>query len=168
MRTSEMIATHYAALRRLARQRLRVTRGDPQPTSLVHGAILRLRTSDSRTWANAGAFLACAARAMRSLLVDAARRRIAGRRAVEERCRLMRRELPDVRLLHLDRAIARLEAEDSVAGRLVTLRCFGGQTVEDAAAQLGMSRRSGYRVWEFARAWLTVELDRMQADTTDG
>jgi RNA polymerase sigma factor (TIGR02999 family) len=153
----ELLPLVYDELRRLAAHRLaRETPGHIlQPTALVHEAYLRLvgeQRFDGREH-----FFAAAAEAMRRILVDAARRKQSKKRGGDRR----RVEMPDVpapdgdeRLLALDEALTRLAAEDPVAARVVELRHFGGLSVEEAAAALGMSRAAAYRHWTYARAWL--------------
>ena len=115
--------------------------------------------ADGLRWDNRGHFFAAAAAAMRRILVDAARRKRTHKHGGNRR----RVELPDVpaepdfadeHLLALDAALTRLAAEDPVAARVVELRHFTGLSIEDVAADLGLSRATAYRHWTYARAWL--------------
>jgi predicted DNA-binding protein (UPF0251 family) len=63
-------------------------------------------------------------------------------------------------LLALDDALVKLAGEDQAAADLAKRRLFAGLTVEEAAEQLGMSRRTGFRHWTYARAFLEIELQR--------
>jgi RNA polymerase sigma factor (TIGR02999 family) len=156
----------YDELRKLAASRL--AQENPgqtlQPTALVHEAYLRLvDVEQAQAWKSRGHFFAAAARAMRRILVDAARRK---RRAKHggDRKRVAFDEIaaaaPDFRydLVQLDDALARLAAEDPQAARLVELRHFVGQSIPEAAKVLGISPRTADRLWSFARAWLHREI----------
>ena len=154
----------YDELRKLAARRLK--REDPghtlQATALVHEAYLRLVGRDeTRSWNSRGHFFAAAARAMRRILVDNARRKGAQKRGVG----LERRPLdevaapqPDDELLALDEALQALAASDPVKARLVELRYFAGLTGEQAARVLGISPATADRHWAFAKAWLRNEV----------
>jgi RNA polymerase sigma factor (TIGR02999 family) len=159
---AELLPLVYDELRKLAAVRMAAESPDQtlQPTALVHEAYLRLiGPAGDRRWENRGHFFAAAAEAMRRILVDAARRK----RTDKHGGGRDRVELPDVpaaplvadeRLLALDAALTRLAAEDPLAARVVELRHFGGLSIEDAAATLGLSRATAYRHWTYARAWL--------------
>jgi RNA polymerase sigma factor (TIGR02999 family) len=156
----------YGNLRRLARRQLR--REAPghtlQSSDLVHEAFLRLQAQDRVQWRSRGHFLAVAARAMRRLLVDHARRKAAQRRGGGAR-RLDLDDVvvaldPRVDLLDLDRALERLEALDPRQASLVELRYFAGLTVAETAELLGVSTATVDRDWAMARAWLRRELDQ--------
>jgi RNA polymerase sigma factor (TIGR02999 family) len=160
--TAQLLPLVYAELRRLAAQRL--TREAPgqtlQPTALVHEAYLRLVGSDpERPWDGRGHFFAAAAEAMRRILVDRARARQAAKRGGEwERVpadldRLAAR-YSDAELIDTDSALEALAGVDAAAADLVRLHVFGGLSVEEAGAALGMARATAYRNWAFARAWL--------------
>lgn len=132
-------------------------------TALVHEAYLRLvgdQQFDSR-----GYFFAAAAEAMRRVLIESARSRArlkrGGRRV---RIELLDQagslaEDPDL-LLSLDELLTRLGDEDALAARLAHLHLFGGLSVEEAGAMLGLSRPVAYRNWKYARAWLREALEK--------
>jgi RNA polymerase sigma factor (TIGR02999 family) len=155
----------YDELRRLAAQRLaRECPGQTlQPTALVHEAYLRLVGADEpRHWNGRGHFFAAAARAMRRILVENARRK----RRQKHGGRLRRAELtdapspsPDDRLLALDEALARLAGEDRLAAQVVELRHFAGLGHEQIAAALGVTVYQARQKWTYARAWLSDALD---------
>jgi RNA polymerase sigma factor (TIGR02999 family) len=159
----ELLPLVYEELRRLAARR--VAGESPgqtlQATALVHEAYLRLVGPDERRpWKDRGHFYAASAEAMRRILVDRARdrkrlKRGGGRRRealdIES---VLDDEAPPDDLIALDEALARLATEDAVAAELAKLRLFAGLTLTDAAASLGLARRSADVVWAFARAWL--------------
>jgi RNA polymerase sigma factor (TIGR02999 family) len=160
----QLLPLVYDELRKLAARRLaQETPGQTfQATALVHEAYLRLVGQDeARKWESRGHFFAAAAQAMRSILVDNARRKGARKRGVG----LERRPLdevaapqPDDELLALDEALQALAATDPVKARLVELRYFAGLTGEEAAAALGISPATADRHWAFAKAWLRNEV----------
>jgi RNA polymerase sigma factor (TIGR02999 family) len=150
----------YDELRKLAARRLAQEKSGQtlQANALVHEAYLRLVGGQDPGWDGRGHFFA-AAEAMRRILVDAARRKASTkhgggreRRPLEEARIATEEEADD--LLALDDALTRLAEADPVAARLVQLRYFAGLTTEQAAEALGMSVRSAYSTWSFARSWL--------------
>jgi len=156
----------YEELRKLAAAKLAHEKPGQtlQATALVHEAYLRLVDSDKvQHWDSRGHFFAAAARAMRRILVDGARRRRSdkhgGGRLIESLADevLAAPESPND-LLALDEALARLEAIDPRAAELVNLRYFAGLTVPESAAALHVSPRTADDIWAYARAWLYREL----------
>lgn len=158
----------YGELRELAHQHMR--REAPghslQTTALVHEAYLRLLCPAGREpgtgdgWKGQEAFLSAAAVAMRRILVERARargriKRGGGRRPLNlfELGEIPVDEVP-VEVLELDEALTRLAAEAPKQAGLVSLRFFGGLTIEEAAAVLDVSVTTANRYWSFARAWL--------------
>jgi RNA polymerase sigma factor (TIGR02999 family) len=110
-------------------------------------------------WDSRGHFFAAAAEAMRRILIDTARRKASdkhggnrNRRMLDEAQLVTNDDAAD--LLALDEALTRLAGTDAVAARLVQLRYFGGLTTEPAANALGISARSAYYTWTYARAWV--------------
>jgi len=151
-------------LRRLARQHMGRERPGHtlQPTALVHEAYLRLLKIKSIKWEDRDHFFAVAARLMRRILVDSARARHAqkrgdGQEPVPLDC-APAASSPDDGLLALENALVKLEAFDERKARVVELRFFTGQTVEEAARVLGVSPRTVKRDWLLAKAWLAAEL----------
>jgi RNA polymerase sigma factor (TIGR02999 family) len=134
-------------------------------TALVHEAYLRMvGPVGERSFANRGHFFAAAADAMRRILVDSARRKRACKRGGD-----LGPSLPNVDRLpapavdadpwiDLDNALTAFEKIDASASGLAKLRIFGGLSVEEAAEALDMPRASAFRVWTYARAWLTAAL----------
>lgn len=153
----------YGELRRLAAAHLRSERPDHtlQPTALVHEAFLRLQGQRSVSWANRSHFFGIAARIMRRILVDHARRRNALKRdAAALRLADGEETVSDraPELIALDRALTSLEALDPQQARVVELRFFGGMTVEETAEAAGISPATVKREWRTARAWLRREI----------
>lgn len=154
----------YEELRRLAAARLSHEPGTQtlQPTALVHEAFLRL-AGDQQTWDNRGHFFAAAAEAMRRVLVDRARRKLAQKRGARpERLNLDEVDLavdsePEM-LLAVNEALESLSRENRESAELVKLRFFVGMEYSEAAQILGISERSAKRHWTFAKAWLYREL----------
>ena len=141
-------------------------------TALVHEAYLRL--VGDQQFHNRGHFFAAAAEAMRRVLVDRARDRKRRKRGGPARRRedldlaaLARSDAPPDDLLDLDAALARLEQDDPRAAALVKLRVFAGLTQDEAAAALGVVRRTADRDWAFARAWLFQRLSENPCRTAD-
>jgi RNA polymerase sigma factor (TIGR02999 family) len=156
----------YQELRTLAAAQLR--REHPghtlHPTELVHEAYVRLRQGDAG-WENRAHFFGAAARAMRRVLVDHARKRSARKRGGEVR-RVTLGDLgipsrdPELELLALDEALTALAAEHERHARLVELRYFAGCSIAHTAEVLGVSPATVKRDWAFARAWLHARIDR--------
>jgi RNA polymerase sigma-70 factor, ECF subfamily len=152
----------YAQFHELAERMMRDDRRVTlQPTALVHEAWMRLTGG---AFENREHFAAVAARAMRSVLVDHARRRAADKRGggharvpLDEVSALFQENVPD--LLALDEALRRLDQQDPELGRIVELRFFGGLSVEETARVLGSSTATVTRGWRVARMWLVRELD---------
>jgi RNA polymerase sigma factor (TIGR02999 family) len=152
----------YGELRRLAATYMRDERPDHtlQPTALVHEAYLKLVPADGAQWRDHEHFLAVAAKAMRSVLVDHARRRRAQKRGEGARplqldeALLLAFEERATDLLALEDALQRLATESERASRVVELRFYGGLTAEETARALGVTPRTVERDWQAARAWL--------------
>ena len=163
----ELLAVVYDELRQLARGKLRHERADHtlQPTALVHEAYLRLVDGRAVRWESRRHFFGTAARAMRQVLVDHARRRSAGKRGGDqEKVTLttgLGEEVPGVAdVIDLHDALEKLAANDPDLARLVELRFFAGLTLDEAADTLGISRRKVAKDWAVARVWLQRELGR--------
>ena len=164
--TDELLPLVYEELRLLAAQKLshEAPGQTLQATALVHEVYLRLVGDEPQSWNSRGHFFAAAAEAMRRILVENARRKGRQKHGGERQ----RVEFGDVgvaseaspeSLIALDEALSRLAAKDSEAARLIELTCFGGLTLDQAAEVLGVSSRTAYRHWAFARAWLYEALD---------
>ncbi len=163
----DLLPLVYEELRALARARLRhLPPGHTlQPTALVHEAYLRLVGGGDPDWEGCGHFFAAAARAMRDVLVEHARRRMAKKRgggrkriAMEEVEPIL--EPPPDDVLAVDEALQQLEAEDPRKGQVVNMLYFAGMTAEETALALGVSTGTVRREWRYVRAWLERELRR--------
>ncbi len=132
-------------------------------TSLVHEAMIRMHKDAIMPEHSRLELLTHAARAMRLVLVDYARRRNAKKRTaggnrlpLDDTLRIFSQTAID--LCHLDEALKKLHAFDAQLSGIVERRFFGCMTVDETAASLGISRRSVLRGWQFAKAWLYDEL----------
>jgi RNA polymerase sigma factor (TIGR02999 family) len=155
----------FDELRAMARRQLRREHGQVtlQTTELVHEAYLRLAGDPRVTGFGRSYFYAAAARAMRQVLVDAARRRKAAKRGGGIRLVSLddagaSADAYGLELLQLDEALRRLESRNPRHARVVECRFFGGMSVEDTAAALEVSPRTVKSDWALARAWLHEEL----------
>lgn len=162
----QLLPLVYAELRRIAARQIRSERANHtlQPTALVHEVYLRLVDQRQVDWRDRAHFLGVAARVMRRILVDHARRHSAHKRgagvpcvSIDDAKELVASE--DLPILALDEALERLEAFDSDLSRIVELRAFGGMTIEEAAHVLKVSPSTAKRDWRTAKAWLHRELD---------
>ncbi len=143
-------------------------RGQPpdhslQATALVNEAYLRLVDVQQMNWQDRAHFLAMAARLMRRILVDSARARGAHKRGAGAIRVSFSEELPvtdktGLDMLGLDDALRALADLDERLSRVVELRFFGGLSVAETAAVLGISGETVMRDWKVARAWLMREM----------
>lgn len=157
----------YDELRQIARGYLRRERADHtlQATGLVHEAYLRLVDQTTASWQNRAQFFGVAARVMRRVLVDHARRHRAGKRGGTwekvEFDEALAADLPySLDLVALDDALQHLAQVDPRQSQIVELRFFGGLTTEEAAEVLDVSPRTIKREWRRAKAWLYREISR--------
>lgn len=134
-----------------------------QPTALVHEAFMKLVQQERVQWTGRAHFFAVASNLMRRILVDHARAHRADKRgggadrvSIEEGLGLAVGH--DMDVLAVDRALERLAELDPRQAEIVTLRFFGGLSVEEVAAVLGISRRTVEAEWTMIRAWLRREL----------
>lgn len=156
----------YPELRRIAAAYLRRERTNHtlQPTALVHEAFLRLVDAGSLRFDDRHHFFALAAQLMRHVLVDHARAALAQKRGGKAAVvSLDGLELPDPQLaagrfLELHDAIDRLAERDRRKARVIELRYFGGLTLDETAAVLGISTATAHREQRFAQAWLSEAL----------
>jgi RNA polymerase sigma factor (TIGR02999 family) len=166
---ADLLPLVYDELRRLAAAHMAAERigHTLDATALVHEAYLRLvGGGQPQDWNGRGHFFAAAAEAMRRILVESARRRVAAKRGGRAaRLSLVEADLPalgsDDHVLAVHEAVEELAAADPDAATLVKLRFFAGLTTDEAAAALGMSVRSAHDLWAYARTWLHR---RMRAD----
>ncbi len=173
--THRLMTLVYDELRALARRQLRYRRPGQTITTtvLVHEAYLKLIDQDGVPWQDRSHFFSVAALAMRHILVDSARRRVAKKRGGEDlrvtldELHLSGRE-PDaearaVEILAVDRALTSLAALNDRLSQLVELRFFAGLTEEETAQVMGTSERTVRRDWRKARAFLFQALDSQAA-----
>jgi len=156
---------HIIAARHLGSER---RDGTLQTTALVNEAYLKLIDQQRVDWQNRAHFFAIAARLMRRILIDDARRRLREKRGGS----VVRVSVEDVAvpepdapvdvvdLLELDRALLELERLDPDQAKIVELRFFGGLTVEETAAVVRSSPATVKREWAVAKGWLYRELTR--------
>ena len=162
-----LIPLVYTELHALAsRQLTREWRHDRlQTTAVVSEAYVRLFGQRAVDWQNRGHFFAIAAQLMRRILVDHARRGRRDKRGGDGTPVTLNEAIPSapdpvdaVDALDLDRALHKLEQLDPDAARIVELRFFGGLTIEETAAALGISVATIKRDWAIAKGWLYCEL----------
>lgn len=155
----------YSEMRRLAQSMMGSERSNHtlQATALVHEAYLKLLGSE-QAMVNRDHFMACAAKAMRRVLVDHARSKNRIKRggdhtqtALDETVDMYESRSGD--LSSLDDALTQLAGFDCQKAQLVELRFFGQMRMENAATLLGISKRTAEREWTLARAWLKSYMD---------
>ncbi len=168
----ELLPRVYDELRKLATSRLAREGPGPSlhPTALVHEAYLRLaRNSGPEAappgWRSRAHFFGAAAIAMRRILIERARRQRRARHGAGERPQSIDPDtlpapdgLPSLSLIDLENALERMEQVDERMSRIVTLRFFGGLTIEETAHALDVSTTTVKREWANARRWLLDEL----------
>jgi RNA polymerase sigma factor (TIGR02999 family) len=162
---ADLLPEVYAELRRLAAAlTVKLQPGQTlQPTALVHEAYLRLVRHQDPGWEGRRHFFGAAARAMREILIEQARRkhsrkRGGGAQRVELAEDLAVIEPPADDLLALDEAIQVLQAENPHLAEIVMLRYYTGLSVEETAGVVGRSVSTVVRDWRFVRAWLAGRL----------
>jgi len=157
----------HAELRRMARRYMAGERADHtlQTSALVNEAYLRLVDLPRVSLTNRAHFFGLAAQLMRRVLVDYARshrslKRGAGVPALslDDAALLAAGKSPD--LVALDEALVALSKHDARKAKVVEMRFFGGLSVEETAAALGVSQETVLRDWRMAKAWLFTELQR--------
>jgi RNA polymerase sigma factor (TIGR02999 family) len=164
----QLLPLVYDELRKLAAQKM--SQENPaqtlQATALVHEAYIRLVESEkAQKWDSRGHFFAAAAEAMRRILVENARRKSGLKYGGD--LREVAIEIADLptrmaaeELIDLDEALEQLGRQDPAKAKLVTLRYFGGMTIEQAAQACNISRVTAHRYWRFSRAWLHRRLKK--------
>ena len=168
---NQLLPLVYEELRRLAQKQMA---NEPpgqtiQATALVHEAYLRLVGDPKLRWESRAHFFAAAARAMRQILLDRARRR----RAIKHGGDRARMSLDQIELAYdpttldeaeqlvaLDEALDGLEGVDTRKAQIVMLRYFAGLTIQETAKALNLSRTTVKDEWQFARAWLYSKMAR--------
>ncbi len=162
---AELLPLVYEELRKLAHSWMaKLPPGQTLPaTALVHEAFMRILRNEDPGWDGRRHFFGAAARAMREILIEQARRKASakrggGRRRVDANDLVIAVETPAEDMLALDEALQRLERQDSRAYQVVTLRFFTGLNIAETAEMLGVSTPTVERSWRYARAWLHSEL----------
>lgn len=161
----KLLVLVYGELRRLATFRMaKEPAGQTlQPTALVHEAWLRLIGSATPRFENRAHFFSAAAEAMRRILIDRARSKLAqkhggGAEHIDlDDCEFAAPE-PDEQMISIHDALDRLAAVHPRQAELVKLRYFGGLTIEETAQLLGISNSTAKNDWTFSRAWLFREI----------
>jgi len=139
-----------------------------QPTALLNEAYLKLAGAENASYQNRCHFFAVASTAMRQILVNHAKSRLAGKRgngqiklSIDDVQVAVSQEAAEVVALH--EALERLEAVDARKSRVVEMRYFGGLSIEETAEALGVSVITVNRDWRLARTWLMREMNSEQA-----
>lgn len=178
-RIKDLLPLVYDQLRGAAQLAMKAERANHtlSATALVHEAYLKLCGPRDIPWQNRAHFYTAAAQAMRQVLLDHAKARLAAKRGGENapqssggesarRAALELASLPDpgsdeqsAGFLILDQAISRLEVVDQEAAAVVRLRYFAGLSIEQTAAALGLSAPTVKRSWAFARGWLKEAIE---------
>jgi RNA polymerase sigma factor (TIGR02999 family) len=155
----------YDQLRHLAAARMahEASGHTLQPTALVHEAWLRLGADQQPDWKSRAQFFAAAAEAMRRILIDRARQRLAQRRGGKhEHVNIDDIEVAgsadDARVIRVNDALEKFALVESEKAELVKLRYFAGLTLEEAAAALHIAEPTARRWWAYSRAWLLREM----------
>jgi RNA polymerase sigma-70 factor (ECF subfamily) len=163
----------YGQLRKLAAHCMPSERSDHtlQPTALVHEAYMVL-VKQRVGWQNKAHFFAVAARLMRRILIDHARGHLRDKRGGGERPVPLDEALvfapeQSSELVKLDQSLERLAKLDPRQSKIVELRFFGGLTVEQTAAVLGISEKTVKRDWSMAKAWLHGDLKVSHGDIAE-
>jgi len=161
----ELVDRVYRELKKIARARFSGERAGHtlQPTALVHETYLKLVQGEQVIWQDRVHFVAVSARIMRQILVDSGRRRNAAKRQGDPGDALLvqsgARDDDTVAILALDQAMERLETLNVDQARVVELRYFGGLSIVETAAAMGVSVATVNRHWRAARAWLYLQLN---------
>ena len=162
---ADLLPLVYAELHQLARARPgRQAPGKTlTPTALVHEAYVRIAGDSAVSWEGRQHFFFAAARAMRDILVEQARRKAAPkhggglrREELDDACALLEPPSEDVLAVH--DALTELEQRDPLKAQIVLLRYFTGLTMDETAAILGLAERTLDRHWRYIRAWLMKRL----------
>jgi RNA polymerase sigma factor (TIGR02999 family) len=151
----------YNELRHLAAARMaqELAGQTLQPTALVHEAWLKLVEDRDRTWQNRAHFFGAASEAMRRILIENARRKSAlkrwgGQARVDMEGLDIAETTPDDKVLLINDALERLQANDPERAQIVVMKFFGGLTNQEVAGSLGITERTVERRWAHAKAWL--------------
>ena len=164
----ELLPYVYDELRRRASAYLKNERRGHtlQTTDLVHEVYIKLVDKDEIDWENRNHFFAIAAQAMRRILVDYARKKNRKKRGSKgddlplDEARYVRATKGQVDLEALDEALNKLAEFDQRQAKIVELKYFGGMTLDETAAVLGVSKVTVKRDWNIARSWLRGQMTK--------
>ena len=166
----ELLPLVYAELRKLAAYKMAQNASGHtlQPTALVHEVWMRLVGSENPNFDSRAHFFAASAEAMRHLLIDNARRKLAqrhggGLQRVDVEYVDIALPADEDHLLAVNDALDRLVAHSPVEAQVVKLRFFVGMTAAESAEVLGLSERTVKQYWSHARTWLYREIQSKQA-----
>ena len=160
--TESLVEMLYLELRELAKSKLRTERPDHtlQPTALVNEVFLKLRDHRrANDWSSRSGFLRASSEAMRRILIDHARARLAAKRGgghlrQQDLAIPIELPLPTEELIAIHECLDKFAEEDPVKAELVKLRVFAGLSHIEAANELGISRQTADRYWAYARVRL--------------
>jgi RNA polymerase sigma factor (TIGR02999 family) len=168
-RAARLLPLIYRQLRALAQAQLSLEAPDHtlQATALVHEAYIRLSGPRTLAWQSPAHFYAAVAQTMRRILVDYARAKKRHKRGgtfvrLPASVLDMVRDRDPEQIIQVDDAMRRLEDQDAELGQIVRLRVFAGLSLDQTAEVLAIPKRTLDRRWLFAKAWLRIELGRMQ------
>jgi RNA polymerase sigma factor (TIGR02999 family) len=164
--SEELLPLVYNDLRQLAAARIAGQSAGQtlQGTALVHEAWLKLFDGNVKVWQNRSHFFRAAAQVMRQILIDRARRKFSQKRGA---CPILvsidevdpAHELPEERILMIDEALERMQAQDPDLAQVVMLKFFGGLTNAEVAEMTGVTERTIQNKWTFAKAWLVKNIE---------
>lgn len=162
----DLVKAAYSELRRLAAQKMasEAPGATLQPTALVHEAWIRLFPAEGFHFENRAHFFSAAAEAMRRILIDSARRRLAAKRGggtsdVDlDSLEVASPTRDDDVMLRLNEAFEKFAALHPEKAEVVKLRYFVGMNFEETAAALGIAVITAKKWWAYARAWLRIEM----------
>lgn len=161
----ELLPIVYSELRRIARNQMRwqASGHTLQTTELIHEAYLKLSKQDEHKWNNREHFFGVAAKAMRHILVDYARKKNREKRGGNQiQVTLDDQSAADsnqsVQIIALDEALQKLAETDKRKVEIVEMKYFGGMTFDEISNALDVSTKTIQRDWRFARMWLLREI----------
>lgn len=163
----ELFAGLYSELQKIARSRMAFEQPGRtlNASALVHEAWLRVQKSVPEPWRDRKQFYAAVSEAMRRILIEAARRRLAGKRgAGGEVVPIddldLHAVIPDQDIINIHEVLDDLEKEDETKARIIKLRFFSGMNHDEIAALLEMNEKTVRRHWALAKVWLYRALNQ--------